>query len=171
MASTRSSSLLEHDQLTVLVPGVLDAGLVERSASCARRSSSQSARSYDTCSAPLVEERFAVGFVDETVGLVLVLLPHDERRAVPRVRDAVLGEELVDGEALHRLELLEVVRDLFLVLGAELFERERTPVGQRHQAVGALEHAGDVFRPAQHAPARHGREPDTSRRSSQHVPT
>ena len=73
--------------------------------------------------------------------------------------------------ALDRLELLELVRDLFLVLVAELVERERPPLGQRHQAVGALEHALDVFRSAQQAPPSHGARASTRQgASSQHLP-
>ena len=89
MASTRVFVAVEHDELTVLVPGVFDAGALERLGQLGSAIVVPVRQVVRDLLGATVEERFAVGFVDEPVGLVLVLLPHDERRAVPRVRDAV----------------------------------------------------------------------------------
>ena len=119
-----------------------------------------------------LEEGLAVGFVDELVGSLLVLLADDQGGLVPCVSDAVGREHLVDGEPLHGLELLELVDDLLLVLAAQLGQCQRPAVRQGHHAVRALQHTRDVLRSTQHAPAIHA---DTiARRSAspaQHVTT
>ena len=150
---------VEHDELAVLVPCVFDGRAFERLRELTSPLIVPVGQVVRDLFGLAVEEGVAIGFVDQTIRLLLVLFANDERRPVPRVCDAVVAEQRVDREPLHRFELVELVRDLLFVLVAQLFERDRPTVGQGHQTVSALEHALDILRPAQCTPTSHGRKP------------
>ena len=63
-----------------------------------------------------------------------------------------LGEHAVDGEALGGLDVLVLVGDLLAVVVTDVGDGERRLVDERHDAVDALDDAGDVLRAAQRAP-------------------
>ena len=71
-----------------------------------------------------------LGPVEELVDLGLVVGRHDERRVVPCVDDAALGQDAVDREPLGGVDVVVLVGDLLAVLVADVVDG-RAAAGRR----------------------------------------